>query len=81
MPEGGLVASDEVVHDLEIPAHVVDVLPEIGVVADGDLLGAFDVIHSVVVVAGINRVPVAHHLPASSRSAKSRGDDFVGVVG
>ena len=67
--------------DLEIPAHVVAVLSKIRMRANRDLLGSFDIVHSVVVVAGIDRVPVAHHLPASGRAAQRRGDDFVCIVG
>ena len=67
-------------HDLEVAPHVVDILPEVGVVADGDLFGAFDVVHAVVVVAGVDDVPVAHHLPARGGAAESGRDDFVGIV-
>ena len=31
---------------------------------NGDLLGAFDIVHAVVMIARINDVPVPHHLPA-----------------
>ena len=76
-----LVSSDQVVHDLEVAPHVVAILAQILVRPDGNLLGALDIVHAVVVIAGIDGVPVTHHLPARGRAAQRSSDDLVGVVG
>ena len=49
--------------------------------ANRDLLGAFHVIHAVVVIAGVDDVPMLHHLPAGGRAEDGIGDNFVGVIG
>ena len=50
-------------------------------VANGELLRTLDVIHPVVVVAGVNDIPVAHHLPAAGRAKNGICYHLVCVVG
>ena len=78
---GRLVSRHQVVDDLEVAPHVVPVLAEITVGPDRDLFRTLDVVHAVVVVPGIDGVPVAHHLPAGRWAAERGGDDLVRVVG
>ena len=68
-------------NDLEITAHVGGILSQPLALADRDLLGTFDVVHAVVVIAGVDDVPMLHHLPTGGRAEDGIGDDLVGIVG
>ena len=74
-------AGDEVMDNLKITPHVGGVLAEAVMLANGDLLGAFDVVHAVVMIAWVDDVPVLHHLPTGSGPEDGIGDDFESIVG
>ena len=74
-------SGDEVMHNLEVASDVGRILAESFTVANGKLLRALDVIHPVVVVAGVDDIPVAHHLPAAGRAENGICYHLVGVIG
>ena len=74
-------AFDEVLVDGDIALHVQRVRAQVVILPHDDLLRALHVIHPVIVVAGIDDVPVAHHLPAAGLVGDGQRDDLVRIIG
>ena len=65
----GFRSRHQMMHNLKISLHVRRVLSQSIHRSDNDLLGPLNIIHSVIVIAWIDHIPVAHTLPPTRRTA------------